>query len=201
MKTTPATHPSEDLLEKFARNRCSDGELELVETHILGCEICVTRLEELDDFLHAFQPGYQELRRSRARSVRRLSFQWAFGLAATAILVIGLSFAPRLAHHANTPPPAAQVQLYAERGNEAVSAPVLRPLQIHLSATDLPQRVLPVEVVNGVGSPVWNGSTKVAQDEATVNLPALAAGAYFLRLYSGPNDQSELLREFTFQVK
>jgi hypothetical protein len=201
MKTTPATHPSEDLLEKFARNRCSDGELELVETHILGCEICVTRLEELDDFLDAFQPGYQELRRSRARSFRRLSFQWAFGLAATAFLVIGLSLAPRLGHHAKAFLPAAQVQLYAERGNEAVSAPELRPLQIHLSATDLPQRVLHAEVVNAVGSPVWNGATKVAHDEAIVNLPAMAAGAYFLRLYSGPDDRAELLREFTFRVK
>jgi hypothetical protein len=201
MKTTLVTHPSEDLLEKFARNRCSDDEVELVETHILGCEICVTRLEELDDFLDAFQPGYQELRQNRTRSARRLSFQWAFGLATAAVLGIGLSFVPRLTHHEGpTFLAPAQLQLSAERGNEAAKAPAFRPLQLRLSATDLPQRILSVEVVNAVGSAVWNGSTQVAHDEATVNLPAMPAGAYFLRLYAGSKDRSELLREFAFQI-
>ncbi|HWF47101.1 MAG TPA: hypothetical protein VG168_08855 [Bryobacteraceae bacterium] len=202
MKTTPVTHPSEDLLEKFARNGCGDDELEVVEAHILGCEICVTRLEELDDFLSAFQPAYQEVQRSRSRSVPRFSFQWMLGLATAAVLGICLSFLPRFSHRAErTILPAAQLQLFAERGNEAVSAPASRPLQVRLSATDLPQRILSVDLVNAVGSPVWHGSTQVTHDKATVNLPPMQAGAYFLRLSSGPKDHSELLREFAFQIK
>jgi hypothetical protein len=201
MNITPVTHPSEDLLEKFARNRCSDDELEIVETHILGCEICVTRLEELDDFLDAFQPGYRELQRNRVRPVRRLSFQWALGLAGALACGLVLSFAPSLSHHRTLTVPTAQLQLFAERGNETINAPASRPLHVRLSATDLPQRTLNVEVVNAVGSTVWNGSTLVAHDEATVNLPAMPTGEYFLRLYSGPKEQSELLREFAFQTK
>ncbi|HEX4232176.1 MAG TPA: hypothetical protein VHZ07_26145 [Bryobacteraceae bacterium] len=122
-------------------------------------------------------------------------------LAGAAVFGVVLSFVPLLSHHnARTLLPAVQLQLYAERGNEAANAPALRPLHVRLSATDLPQRLLSVEVVNSVGSPVWNGSTRVAHDEATLDLPAMPAGAYFLRLYSGPRGQLELLREYSFQI-
>ena len=40
-------HPCEDALERFLMDRCFDNELAYVEMHILCCESCVTRLEEL----------------------------------------------------------------------------------------------------------------------------------------------------------
>lgn len=40
-------HPCEDALERFLMDRCFDNELAYVEMHILCCEPCVTRLEEL----------------------------------------------------------------------------------------------------------------------------------------------------------
>lgn len=197
------SHPSEDLLEKFAQRQCDDEEIELVETHILGCETCVTKLEELEDFIEAFQSGYEEFRRSsRSRPVRRLSFQWAVGIAAAAVLGVGLSLVPLPGHSDRRASlPAAPVQLSAERGNDTVAAPAARPLQVRLTPTDLPQGKLTVEVVNAVGSSVWSGSTQVAREEAIVNLPPMTAGSYFLRLYAGSKEQSDLLREFAFQIK
>ena len=195
------SHPSEDLLEKFAQQRCNEEELEVVETHILGCEICVTKLEEIEDFLNAFQPGYEEFRRSRSWPVKRSSFQWGIGIAAAAVLGVGLSFVPRLSNHGISSLPAVQVQLSAERGNEAVIAPASRSLHIRLTATDLPQGTLAVEAVNAFGNSVWKGATEVTHEEATVSLPPMAPGYYFLRLYAGTKDESDLLREFAFQIK
>jgi hypothetical protein len=61
--------------------------------------------------------------------------------------------------------------------------------------------MLIVEVVSSVGSPVWNGSTQVAHDSAIVNLPPMPGGEYFLRLYSTSKEESNLLREFAFEIK
>jgi hypothetical protein len=202
MEPNSVSHPSEDLLEKFARNRCSDQEIELVETHVLACSVCVTKLEDLDNFLAAFRPGYQEFLRSRTRTKPLFNLRWAYALAAVAVLGIGVSVMPRQSHPGSLPyAPAAQLQLSSQRGNEAATAPASRPLQVHLVAPDLPQAALAGEVVTSVGSSVWKGSVKVAHDEASVSLPALHAGAYFLRLYGNSQDQSDLLREFAFQVK
>ena len=38
-------HPNEEALERFLRNEVQESELETIETHILACESCVTRLE------------------------------------------------------------------------------------------------------------------------------------------------------------
>src|ERR1700761_8098233 len=99
MEAKSVSHPSEDLLEKFARNRCSDQEVELVETHVLACSVCVTKLEDLDNFLAAFRPGYQEFLRSRSRTTRPLfNLRWAYALAAVAVLGIGVSVMPHQFH-------------------------------------------------------------------------------------------------------
>ena len=113
-----------------------------------------------------------------------------------------MSFLPRLSQHGDRAAlPAAQVQLWAGRGNEAVIAPASRALQVQLRATDLPQTALLVEVVDAVGSPIWKGSTQVTHDGAVVSLPPMRAGTYFLRLYGSSKDESDPLREFAFQIK
>jgi hypothetical protein len=202
VKTTSNIHPSEDLLEKFACNRCSDEEIELVETHILACEACITKMEELDVFLAAFRPGFEQLPQRRAQTRGKLGLRWACGFASLATLGLVLSTRPReLNHTGRASPSIAQLQLSAERGSESASAPAFRPLRVRLNATDLPQKTLAVEVVNSVGFPVWSGSTRVDHDNAIVNLPPMPAGAYFVRLNGGSRDQSDLLREFALQVK
>jgi anti-sigma factor RsiW len=212
MNQTTPTHPSEDLLEKFARNRCNEEELEQVESHFLGCHTCVSRLEEIDSFLSAFKPGYQEFQADRrakeTKELKKKSRSWIFspvwslGMASAAVLAIGLVSLPSL--HLNKPhKPAsvAELQLSATRGNEVSEAPTAHPLLVHLNATDLPQTALSAEVVDSTGSTVWKGSTNVANDQATVSLPEMRAGSYFLRLYGAQAGQSDLLREFAFQIR
>lgn len=210
-KTTPI-HPSEELLEKFARNRCNEEELERVESHFLGCDACVSRLEEIDSFLSAFKPGYQEFQANRrAKETKDLNKKsrswifspvWSLGMASAAVLAIGLFSLPSLhPNNSHKPVPVAELQLSANRGNEMSEAPTARPLLVHLNATDLPQTALSAEVVDSSGSTVWKGSTQVENDKASVSLPEMRAGSYFLRLYSRQAGQSDLLREFAFQIK
>ena len=41
-------HPNEEALERFLLQRSDENELEVLETHILACEVCITRLETLE---------------------------------------------------------------------------------------------------------------------------------------------------------
>ena len=41
-------HPNEEALERFLLHRSGDEEIEVLETHILACESCITRLETLE---------------------------------------------------------------------------------------------------------------------------------------------------------
>src|SRR5581483_2969720 len=41
-------HPNEEALERFLRQRSDEGELETIETNIMACESCVTRLELME---------------------------------------------------------------------------------------------------------------------------------------------------------
>ena len=44
-------HPSEEALERFLLNRSEESEVEILETHVLACESCITRLETLESDL------------------------------------------------------------------------------------------------------------------------------------------------------
>ncbi len=193
-------HPSEDALERFLMHRSETQELELVETHILACDSCVSRLESLEIQIAATKLALSELHQEKVAkqyardhaprrswfSIQKLS--WAGGIAALALAALSTPlFTP------------AQVNLAAYRGAETTVVPEWRPLQLHLNAENLPGDTVGVQLVNADGDEIWQGASSITNQGADVKLPRLThSGGYLLRLYSPSKD---LLREFSFQAK
>lgn len=209
-------HPNEEALERFLRNEAQESELEIIETHILACESCVTRLEALELDLAAVKVACHELQTERIQKEAARSRSWRdwFTLpalswaGAAAVLALGITVVPQFLPR--------DVNLTATRGLEtgmtlspcgtleAAVVPEGRPLDLHLKADDLPEGRVNLEIVNGVGKRVWQGAGMIKQQRANVVVPRITtAGAYFLRLYNPAQTGSEpdVLREFRFEVR
>ena len=209
-------HPNEEALERFLRNEAQESELEIIETHILACESCVTRLEALEIDLAAVKIACRELQTERIQKEAARSRSWRdwFTLpalswaGAAAVLALGISAVPQFLPR--------DVNLTASRGLEtgmtlspcgtleAAVVPEGRPLDLHLKADDLPEGRVNLEIVNGLGKRVWQGAGVIRQQQANVVVPRITtAGAYFLRLYNPARAGSDpdVLREFRFEVR
>ena len=202
-------HPSEEALERFLLRHAQGEELDMVETHILACDTCVSRLEQLEIQVAAAKLALHELSREPKREnavERRSRTQWftfrTLSLAgAVAALALVITMAPKFVPRTI---PEADVSLSANRGSEVAVVPQGTKLHLHLSAPDIVHGPVQVAIVQGDGLEVWKGSANAQDDRVEVNVPQLAkAGTHFLRLYSVPSDHSagELLREFSFHVK
>jgi hypothetical protein len=200
-------HPSEEALESFLLNRLPEAELEIVETHILACELCVEQLENIEILIAAtktitIEPEAKptHLRFAKASqswkdknwnqqfSFFRLSLAGAFSAVAIGAVLFSV---PR------------EVSLSAYRGRETPIVASWRLLRLNLNATDLAEGPILVELVDNSGASVWKGPSVVHNDEVKVTLPRITKrGQHFVRLYNPAQSdaKSELLREFTFQV-
>jgi len=211
MQNSYSTHPAEEALERFLLHQCPDEELDIVETHILSCDGCVSRLEALETQIAATKIALRELQMESAVAVAARqhrdwkawftvpNLSWAGG--AAALVAAGLLVTPQLVHRSA---PAADVSLSTYRGLESNVVPENRPLHIHFNATGLPEGPVAVQLVDEVGADLWNGTAVISHDKVDVTAPQITHdGAYFFRLYSaaGTGQQGELLREFSFQVK
>ena len=200
-------HPSEDELERFLMKQNQEEELERVETHILACDGCVARLEQLEVQMAAVKLALTELsREAKQAPVRRSAkdwfdirtLSWAGAVAAVALAV---SLTP---HFWPKSIPAAEVSLSANRGSGVTSAPQGCPLHLHLSAQAIPNGPVRVVMVDGNGSELWKGTAQVRNDRVEVLTPKIAnPGTDFVRLYALPSGDSpgDLLREYPLEVK
>ncbi|MDQ2841816.1 MAG: hypothetical protein M3Y72_12415 [Acidobacteriota bacterium] len=220
-------HPTEEALERYLLQRTDEQELESLETHVLACESCITRLEILEPEIATLKitlVDYEEARIQNELNPSRSSWKDWFTIprlswagAAVAALGIGLTVVPhsmqRLssAHSvqvaegdlAGCQPNGTDMTLTACRGTETATLPGGHPLHLRLDATDIQQGHVDVQVVNGTGNQVWQGQTTVSNERAEVNMPEISQpGSYFLRFYApSANSERELLREFRFEVK
>jgi hypothetical protein len=201
-------HPTEEALERFVLNHADEKELEIVETHILACASCVTRLEDLELQITATKLALQQVRSEQlAKQATKKTASWktwatvpglslAGGLAA---LTLGVLLVPQFAQKQP-----ADVALSAYRGLENFTVPEGRPLHISLNANDLNNGPVAVELLNESGRKLWQGSSSIQGDKVEVSVPQISErGTHFLRLYASKSGQTEgdLLREFAFQVK
>ncbi|HZS53348.1 MAG TPA: hypothetical protein VFA65_03020 [Bryobacteraceae bacterium] len=202
MQPTYFDHPAVDVLERFVLHRCSEDELEIVETHMLACESCVCTLENLEVEIAATKLALEHVAAQQQEkvvsaeprkqfwrswfSVPTLSWAGA-GLAACAFCLF--AFVP------------AGVQLQSERGTATVTVPEWRNARLSLVDAGLPAGSLQAEVVSETGSLVWSGTATSTQGEAKLDLPRMThPGTYFARLYTA-GAEHELLAEFRFEVK
>jgi hypothetical protein len=210
MQNTQPDHPTEDELERYILNRSREQELEGLETHILACESCVTRLEDLDFHISVTKLALQEMERERlARTTSTQESSWRswftvpkLSLAgAVAIAALGLIVASAfLPHYA----PMAQVSLSAYRGDETSLVPAGHRLDMHLSTGDLGEGPVLVSVVDIRGIELWRGPSSIHQEQVEVVVPPIKdKGPHFLRLYAPAqaSPDSNLLREFAFRVE
>ncbi|MBV8864552.1 MAG: hypothetical protein JO210_04035 [Acidobacteriaceae bacterium] len=223
-------HPNEEALERFLLQRSEESELEVLETHILACETCITRLETLELQIANLKAALATAEEQAIqKELNRERFSWkswftvsslSWAGAACAALAVGLAVVPLYTQHnlklsnANSGEIAEgdlsacrgaglDTNLATCRGAETTTLPEGRPLDLRLDTTDIPQGPVDVQVVNGAGADVWQGQTTVTDEHARVRLPEISQpGTYFLRFYApSASAEHELLREFRFEVK
>jgi anti-sigma factor RsiW len=199
-------HPSEDALERFLFNQSDEEELEIVESHFLACEACVTRLETLELDIAAKKMALQThlaeqaVRLSQPAARQRKLFglftwpQLSFAGAAMAACALAVSFVsvPR------------EVNLVAERGNETQVVSEWLPLHLHLQARELNSGPVTVTVVDKAGNQIWRSTAIVKNEEIEVKTPRMKAiGDYLVQVYapSPGEDPGNLLREYKLQAK
>jgi len=196
-------HPTEEALESFLLNRLPEAELEIVETHILACELCVEQLENLEILIAAtktaaIEPAAKQTHLRFVNAVQNWKEQFSFFRLSLAGAFSALTVGAVLF---SVP---GEVSLSAYRGPETPTVASWRPVRLNLNATDLAEGPVVVELVDNRGLSVWRGPSTVRNDEVKVTLPRITKeGPHFVRLYNPvqKDARTELLREFAFQVK
>jgi len=203
-------HPTDDELERFVLHRSQEQELEAVESHILACESCVTRLEDLETEITVIKLALRKLQAEQlAKQTATAKNTWkawltvpklsvASGVAAAALAIIAV---PVLLERSA---PAVQVSLATYRGSETSVVPGGRRLHVDLNARGLSEVSVDVMLVDLRGIEVWKGRGLIHNERVELNVPPITErGAHFLRLYEPGHATSDagLLREFAFQVK
>jgi len=209
MSNTYLQHPTESALERFLLHNNDEVELDAVESHILICEPCLTRLELLEVQITAVKLSFQSIRQQEAAkgaAKQRVSFpSWLtfprLSVGALAALALGIGILPQFPTHNES---VAQISLVAYRGGPGTSTvPVKSRLRMHLDASQLNKNNVTVQLVDERGAQVWETTAAVREDKVEVDIPRIGeTGFYFIRFYSlSSHSEAELLREFAFNVQ
>jgi hypothetical protein len=209
-------HLNENVLEEYAFGRLHDAKAAILEEHLLICSRCQTALAETDEYIRlmkyaaARQPNALPVLVPRpAPTAKPLQpivahgpqtwyrpMQVAAGIlaacAAVFILTQGLSVLRQ--------PTPVSIALVSYRGPLVIEAPAGRPLDLSISAADIPPSPqYRLEVVNAVGKLIWSDAASIGGGKLTAHVPKrLTAGQYWVRLYGR---SSELLAEYGLRVK
>jgi len=205
MQQPELQHPTEETLENFILHRMQEEELEATETHILGCDSCVARLEVMEIQLEATKIAladfHNETVEQNYAAAKTSRWSWlkipTLSLAgAGAALAIALAIVPQFT--------TVERNVSAVMGSEVTSLPAGHPLLLHLNAKDLPDEKVSVQVVSADGNEVWKGDSSIHNATADAKLPKFHdKGNYLIRLYENGGNSSEgnLLREYSFEVE
>jgi hypothetical protein len=192
------SHEIDEQLELYGLGRLTESRVAIVEQHLLVCEACQERLDDVETFartmrqaiadepeVQVFEGWFEWL---RFRGVRQPALAWAGGFAM-------LVFAAGLYLHSDRNVVAlASLQLTATRG-DLQTATTARETDITLAdAPGLPS--LRAEVVDDTGGRVWSGAFENGHRIKLVK--QVAPGTYFVRLYDGAG---KLLHEYGFHVR
>ncbi len=201
MRPSYFDHPAIDSLERYVLNRCSDDELELVETHMFACSSCLSAIESLEIETAAVKLALQRSQAEAAREPReaRKSAFWKGWFSIPTLSWAGAGLAAcALALFAFVP---TNVSLNADRDLSTITVPEWRNVHVTIAHGELPDGQIQVEIANASGTVIWSGKAQAAEGKATVHLPRMMqAGSYFARIYM-PGAEHSLLNEFRLEVK
>lgn len=194
----PGLHPSEDALELYALRRLAEGDEAPLEEHLLICEKCRNRLEEMDEYVAALREALEHgpVTQPVALPKRMPRLAWAGVLVAAAILALALPLW-------RTPEPPREVVLQSWRG--AVGAgdakvPAAAPLAVRLAGEGLPESPrYRVEVVDDRGQSIHEEMLEASRLTLSLN-SGLDAGHYWVRVFD-PSGSRLPLREYSLTVE
>jgi hypothetical protein len=191
------SHETDEQLELYGLGRLTEPRVAIVGQHLLVCEACQERLDDVERFALAMRqatadgPEAQAFKgwfeRLRFRGLRQPALAWAGGFA-TLLFAAGLYL-----HSDRNLVPFASLQLSATRGDlqTAVTAG-----ETDITLADAPAlQALKAEVVDDTGGLVWSGAFE--NGHPIKLLKPVAVGTYFVRLYDGAG---KLLHEYGFHV-
>ncbi len=201
-------HITEEQLEKYHLQQLSEAAAVAVEDHLLLCEHCQTKLEDLEVFIKSFRAVAPILARQDAREQRGGIVDWLrrqlqnpfAALALSAVAALALFLVPLRWSTSAAPGPLATIELQAVRAGFVPQAPTGRPLRFRLDLSGLPPSAsFRAEFTQDNGKTITNLTLSLSQTTNALDLPeGLTVGRYWLRIYSP--QQSEPLREFGFTV-
>jgi hypothetical protein len=197
-------HGSEDQLEDYVLGRLPDTQLAILEEHLLICETCMHRLEEIDNLVVGMRGLSIVPTPARRRFVFRdwiqgvgLRAQPAFSAAFAALVIVLIGAGVFFASGRNRLAPMASLQLTATRGEMATAA-AARETDLTLLDVQSAGGPFLVELVNAVGDRQWTGMANIEPGGVSVKVQRhLQPGNYFVRVY-GPSHQ--ILHEYGFRV-
>jgi hypothetical protein len=192
-------HESEDRLELYALHRLPDSEVERVENHLLICDGCRDRLEEVSAFAFSMRQTLRDepVIESRYRWFAWLRPQLALG-AAFAVMVLAVAVY-RISADAHVVP-VASLQLTAVRGSDVET--VVRARELDLAFTDAPASSR-LDLVDADNVTVWTGTLRPVAERGEARIAqakiaqVLSPGEYFARVYTGAGQP---LHEYQFEV-
>lgn len=215
-------HPDEDVMEEYAFGRLNNASGAVLEEHLLICPHCRTTLAETDEFIRLMKYGTSRQTAVRpiliwrpslaactapaAKAVQPIAvrqlqtwyrpLQVSSGILAACAAVFMLTQSLGLLR----PPTPVSLALVSYRGPLTIEAPAGRPLDLSISAADVPPSPeYRVEVVNATGRLIWSDAASIGGGKLSAHVPkSLRAGQYWVRLYGR---SSELLAEYGLRVK
>ena len=192
-------HISEEHIEAYSMGTLNEEESAPFEEHLLICETCRNQVLETDAYLAAMYGASTRVRQPAKPAVRFQFFSRLLPLLSAAALVLALAVAGLWLGRVVPVIPANVVNLTSTRGvGIDVKAPPGRALNLNLDLEGLPAAAsFRVDIVDRGGTIVWNGTAQSRDSKAIAQVAGLAAGIYFVRLYT---TSGELVREYGLEI-
>jgi len=191
-------HEPDDQLELYALDRLPEDAMERVEEHVLICDHCRTRLDDIGEFAYTMRQSLLVTQTDQEPAQRGWFHGWHLKVALGGALAFALLYVVFVYRSSHLPSlaPVASLTLSAVRGENAVAAPG-REYDLTLRAASGTN--LPVDVVDAAGKVVWSGTAAAHTDgvRARVTKP-LQPGSYFVRLKS---PSGELVHEYGLDIR
>ena len=210
LRMTLNQHMLEETLEALVMGRLQAVDSDLVEDHLLVCEKCRRRFEEIESFVRATKSAAALIRDGVSKSAGnpgflqrlRLSFAARPVLAgAGALALAALITVPILR---KTPVTYREIALATVRGAEfARPASSQERIRLNLDLRELPPiQTVHLVIVDASGAHVYRTNVDARNAQSIrVNIPVLLpSGGYWVRLVA-PGEGGALLREYSLTVQ
>lgn len=199
-------HLDEQEIEKYSLGYISEEESSRFEEHLLVCESCQDRVSESDSYVSTMQSASARIRQAELRTQERRWVSRPIPILAVAasvlfLMAVGLLWVNGpISRNWVSVGPAFAVNLVATRGNGIEArAPAGRALALQLDLAGLPpESTFRLELVDAIGKRAWQGAVVSQDSKAVTSVPQMAAGVYFLRVYT---PDRRLLREYGLEVE